>query len=571
MTSNHPSAGTFWKKLGLQFTALLAAFILIAWGAAAGYQSWKSRSVANEARAQFAKGDFRAAHGAAERALLEDPELLEAAEIAAESLDKLDSPGAVEAWARFAQLRQGNPDAAVKWARAALKWKRDTVALGALHTVPEVNRENAGYQLLLGDVLVAQERFQEAEPAYLKAVALAPANKSYVLQHAGTIAAHSDDPEKLKAAETALLSLGAQPDYRMAAHRALAALNIRRKDWPAALAANAVLLKSPETTADDRVQQLEILHQLGGPEFQTSLAAAQKNAREARETATIFAWMNRSGMAAEALQWAAGMEPRIARNPELARRIAESHMILKDWRNLRKQCDDLESWGPYEHLRSAYAARALRQMDDIINANHRWLAAVGAANSSRESTAELLKLATDWNWRDEVRDMLWDAANRIDARWALGKLADMYTTEGSTDGLLRVFTRKTELDPNDDVARNAMVRLSLLRDQSVESSLAQARMLAKRHPSEATFAATLALGELKGGRGIDAIAAFAKVASRHLGDPESAFYHGLALFAAGRESDAAIAFSIAQKRRLLPEETQLLPPAFRGTVTPPAR
>ena len=68
------------------------------------------------------------------------------------------------------------------------------------------------------------------------------------------------------------------------------------------------------------------------------------------------------------------------------------------------------------------------------------------------------------------------------------------------------------------------------------------------------------------GQATDALAVFSTIAPERLLAPEIALYHGLALFAAGREADAAKAFELAQKRRLFPEEALLLPPAFRGTV-----
>ena len=566
MTSNHPSAGDFWKKLGIQFTVLIVAFLLVLWVAAASYQWWRSHSAVKDAHTLFAQGNFRAAHGAAERALIDDPDLLEAAQIAAESLDKLNSPEAVEAWFRVGQIRHQTDDA-VRWARSALAWKRDSVALGALHTIPEDKRANAPYQALLGDVLVSLERYNEAERAYIKAIELAPADATYRLRHSVLVAGHFDNPAKLAAAETDLHKLAKTADYSIPAYRALAMLKIRQKDWPAALAANSRLLSGPNVPIGDRVQQLEILRQLGAAEFLPALATAQKNAREATDAAAIFHWMNQNGMTAEALQWASTMEPRLARHPELARRLAESQLILKDWRNLRRQCDDLSTWGPMEHLRNAYAARALRQMDDIINSAHRWTAAAGIAGTSREATADLLRLADEWNWREELRDILWTAANRVDAPWALAKLVEIYTNERSADGLLRAYARKTELDPNDDTARNRMVHYSLLLDRAIENSVTQARGLAKRHAGDATYAATLALAELKAGNATAAAAAFTGVRPVNLESPEPAFYHSLALYAAGREKEAATAFAFAQKRPLLPEELRLLPPAFQlGTA-----
>jgi tetratricopeptide (TPR) repeat protein len=563
MAGKHPSPGNFWQKLGLQFLAFLAVAILVIWGAVAGYQFWKSRNVLSEARTQFQNGNFRSAIGAAERALLEDPKLVEAATIAAESLDKLKVPEAVEGWGRVAQMRRGDVDAAVKWSRSALGWKREAVAHGALISVPEANRENAAYQATLGDVFVAQNLSAKAETPYAKAVALAPTERAYVLRHAAIVAEYVSAAEKVALAEKDLRELSALPEYATKARRALVTLKMRQKNWAAALAENKPLVEQATAQVSDQVQQLEILRQLGGNVFSTTLAVVQKKAREAKDAAAVYDWMNRNKLAEDALKWAATMEPRLSRNPEVARRIAESHLALNDWRNLRKQCDDLESWGISEHLRNAYAAKALHEMDDLISANHRWGAAVSAAGGSREALDELLKLSGEWGWKAEELDMLWTAATRSSERWAVARLVDRYTEDGSVEGLLRTYTRKTELDPTDDEARSRMVHFSLLLDRSVENGVAQARMLAKRHPGEASYAATLALAELKGGQGNDAPAAFATIAAERLLAPEIALYHGLALFATGMEAEAAKAFEIAQKRRLFPEETLLLPPAFR--------
>ena len=566
MKKDHPSAADFWKKLGFQLAGFFAAIVLVLWGASEAYQWWKSRSVEKEARTQFAQGNFRAAHGAATRALIEDPESVDAALIAAQSLDKLHSADAVEAWAKLAQLRKGNADYATRWARSALDWKRDVVALGALLTVPEAARENASYQATLGDIFASQARLPDAELAYAKALKLAPAELDYVLRHASIVAAHSKDPEKLASAEKVLRSLTDSPPHATAARRTIVALKVIQNDWPAALAANQPLIEIGSPLMADRTQHLSILRKLAGPGFASTLAVLQNSAREAHDAAAVFAWMNGNGMTAEALQWASTMEPRLARHPEMARRIAESHIISKDWRNLRKQCDDLESWGPSDFLRDAYSALALRMTDDFINSSHRWGSAVGTATASREDTAELLRLATEWGWRDEVRDILWKSATRLDPAPALARLADIYTGEGSSEGLHRVYLRKTEIAPSDEDARRRMVHYALLLDRTIESAVDQARMLAARHPGDAQFAATLALAELKGGRATAALAVFSKVPADQLGSPEIALYRALALTAAGREAEAADLFSLANQRRLLPEEIALIPSRLRPST-----
>lgn len=562
MSSHHPSANDFWKKLILQFIGLIAAFVLVLWGGASAYQWWKTGAVLKEARGIYAQGDFRGAVSAAKRAMIEDPSLVEAAQIAAESLDRLNSPEAVAAWSRVYQIRK-QPEDALRWARSAHAWKQNTIAAAALQSVPETHRANGAYHALLGDILDAQEHPAEAEAAYKKAVDFAPKEPAFILRHASIIGAHSDDTAKLAAAESQLRSLTKSKEHSAAARRALATLKFRQKDWAGALEANRPLAQSGTPLLEDRIQQLAILQQLGGPEFATTLAAAQKDSLEVKDAAALYDWMNRNGLAKEALQWSATMEPRLARNPGLARRVAESHIRLRDWRALHIHCGNLDSWGDLEFLRNAYAAYALHQSGDILSSKHRWTSAISNATSSHEATDELLKLANAWGWIDESINILWNAANRMEAAWALGKLGEIYASTRSTEGLLRVNTRKTELAPNDDESRNRMIRFSLLLDRNIDNNLLQARALAKRHSAEPLYAATLALAELKGGRAADALAAFAKVPADKLAAPEAALYHGLALIATGQEAKAAEAIALAKTQPLLPEESLLLTQSSR--------
>ena len=562
MSSHHPSANDFWKKLILQFIGLIAAFVLALWGAAGAYQWWKTGAVLEEARAIYAQGDFRGAVGAAKRAMIEEPSLVEAAQIAAESLDKLNSPEAVAAWSRVYQIRKAPADA-IRWAQSAHHWKQDSIAAAALQNVPEAQRANGTYHALRGDILDAQDHPAEAESAYQKAVGFAPEEPAFILRYASIVGAHSDDAAKVAAAEAKLRSLTTNKEHTSAAHRALTTLKFRQKDWAGALEANRPLAQSGTPLIEDQIQQLAILQQLGGPEFATTLGAAQKDALEVNDAAALYDWMNRNGLAKEALQWPATMEPRLARKPELARRVAESHIQLRDWRALHAHCGNLDSWGELEFLRNAYAAYALHQSGDILSSKHRWTSALSNASSSRESTDELLKLANAWGWNDESINILWNAANRLDADWALGKLSEIYTATRSTEGLLRVNTRKTELAPNDDESRNRMIRFSLLLDRNIDNNLIQARALAQRHSGDPAYASTLALAELKGGRAADALAAFAKVPESKLAAPEVALYRSLALIATGQEAKAAEAIAIAKAHPLLPEETLLLPQSFR--------
>ena len=568
--SQHPSAAPFWKKLGLQLAAFVGIFVLVIWAATAGYQAWKSRSVEKEAVIHFQSGRFQAAHSAAERALIENPESVTAARIAAESLDRMQSPGAVEAWARVAQLDKGGTGAAVQWARAALRWNRENIAVSALQMVPEDARTDGAYHDALGDTMTALGRHGDAEAAYRKAVKFAPENPGFALKLASIVATHSNVEADIAAAVSSLQKLAQDPAQKAPALRALAEHFIRRKDFASALATNARLLELRPVQTADRIRQLGILRNIDEAKCKTALEELQAGAREAGEVSAILKWMNENAMAAAAVEWTAQLEPRLTRTPEIARRAAESHLALADWRNLRRRCDELESWGAFEHLRHAYAARALREMNDPINAGHRWDAAIGAANEVLQTTTELLKLAAAWGWKDEQRDILWDSANRIDAQWALAKLTEIYTAERSAEGLLRVHTRETELNPANDAARNRMVRLSLLIERDPENAAAQARMLARRNPGNAEIAATLALAELKSGHSAEALAAFANVPAAGLTEPQTALFHGLALFATGRESDAATAFTLAKTRTMLPEESRLLPPAFRDATPNPA-
>ncbi len=563
MSSHHPSANDFWKKLILQFIGLIAAFVLVLWGAAGVYQWWKTGAVLKEARAIYAQGDYRGAVSAAKRAMIEDPALAEAAQIAAESLDKLNSPEAVAAWSRVNQIRK-RPEDAMRWARSAHAWKQDTIAAAALQSVPEAQRANGEYHALLGDILNARNRPEEAGEAYRKAVAFAPKEPAFILRHASAIGAHSDDAAKLAAAESQLRSLTMSKEHSAAARRALATLKFRQKDWAAALEANRPLAQSGTPLLEDRIQQLAILQQLGGPDFATTLAAAQKDALEVKDAAALCDWMNRNGLAKEALRWSAIIEPRLARKPEFARRVAESHIQLRDWRNLHIHCGNLDSWGDLEFLRNAYAAYALHQSGDILSSKHRWTSALSNASASQEVTDELLKLANAWGWTDESINILWNAANRVDADWALGKLGEIYASTRSTEGLLRVNTRRTELAPNDDASRNGMIRCSLLLDRNIDNNLLQARTLAQRHSADPAYAATLALAELKGGRAADALAAFARVPADKLSTPEAALYRGLALIANGQEAKAAEAIALAKTQPLLPEEILLIPQSSRA-------
>ncbi|PYK88051.1 MAG: hypothetical protein DMF47_01225 [Verrucomicrobia bacterium] len=133
-----------------------------------------------------------------------------------------------------------------------------------------------------------------------------------------------------------------------------------------------------------------------------------------------------------------------------------------------------------------------------------------------------------------------------------------YTKVGDTQGLYRVLSRLTEIDPGDLKVQNNLTQVSLLLNVDPERARKRASDLYRKHPSNAAYVSTYAFslyakGDIKG-----ALRVMSTLREDQLQEPPLAAYYGFMLAVAGEKSKARKYVEIGKTAHLLPEEKQLI-------------
>jgi hypothetical protein len=297
--------------------------------------------------------------------------------------------------------------------------------------------------------------------------------------------------------------------------------------------------------------------------------AQQRAAGNARLSAELITWMNRHGLAADALTWSNSLPPTVRDTQPVPLAIAESLSCTRDWPRLLDFIHD-GNWGKQEPLRLAVESHATRHMEtdaqSSAEAGNKWRAALNAARGQADQLAAIAQLAEGWGYRAQAADAWWLIANSdAKVKEALLALQGLYKSSRDSRGLLRVAKRALELNPDDLVAANNCASLGLLLNGDSSARRLAAKLHAD-HPASDAFAATYAFALHTEGKTAEALQVLESLTEAQLGQPALAAYYVVILTENGNIDRARAFLPAAQRAVLLPEEQQLLTSAVRKLV-----
>jgi hypothetical protein len=260
----------------------------------------------------------------------------------------------------------------------------------------------------------------------------------------------------------------------------------------------------------------------------------------------------------DAEQWLGSLPDEILTRPEIAMRMSEALFNSRDWATLEETMKAAK-WDRADFYRLALLSYAMRAQNKEKEFRDTWQLAVIGAEVEPRNYKLLLDQAERWNWNSEKLDLLWRLFQKDPTDDAIyNELVELNRKSGNTVALSRVFQRRIELKPSDDLAKNNLAFLSLL----LNTNLAQAFRLARdayeadrQSPFKAT---TYAFAFLKQARVDDAIDILNSLSPEDRERPERALYVGAILAAKKRWSEAELSLSRVVPSQLLPEEKQLL-------------
>ncbi|MGB8353158.1 MAG: hypothetical protein WCD79_04665 [Chthoniobacteraceae bacterium] len=558
--TNEPPKRRFWI---LVICTLLALGALM-YGGYRVYAHWEPGYLAGKARQSIAKKDFAGAQLQLMRALQINSGNVMATRVAAELLEAVGSPEAVQWRSHVLDLTPNSTEDKLAWLAAAIRFNQPAAVDKAKSTFTATEKGTAGYEACTGALAASHGNFEESAKHYIEALRRDPNNISIQFDYAGMQLA-SPDWDVRRAGIDSMKHLGSDVRVSTAAHRALIHALAGNGSLKEALAESLPFQSSPDAGFEDRLTHLDILDRLANPEAAAYLVSLQGEAKKTPKTAgLLIGWMNGRGKSRAAIEWALTLPKAFGSIPQCAASIADCYVAVHDWTGLENLMNAVK-WKEFEFLRLALLARAEREngKDDIYDVT--WQSALTAAIGSSSSLGQLRQVVSTWGpaWKSQLNSIISALGKQWGDTNALQYLYVEYTKERDTSKLREVTGEIVKASPSNRNAINNFAIFSMLIKQDLTDAVNMARQLHETDSHNAAFASTYAYGLHLTGYSGQGLKIMESLDPDQLNEPAIAAYYGI-LLAANNKPDRATEFlRIAQKEGdPLPEEKALIETAF---------
>ncbi len=534
-------------------------FIFVCWGGWRLYGGFESRHSARRAAAYLSSGELRQAALSARRALELDGNNIAGINVMAKIAEVTGDRSAIGWRRRALELEPHSTANQLALALCALQFNDVGTAEKILGGVDQNSRDTAAFHAAAARLAEKKGQPKEAEQHWVRAVELAPNEKSYQLDF-GSVLLRSEDQMKRERGRKILDSLRNDEQQRAAATRALIRDGAARHISSDILLARAKELQGyPEATFSDRLLYLDILRQLRAPSFTEYLSVLEKAAiSEPTNLALLITWMKTSGMSLLAVDFIRTLPKETVNKWPVPMAVAEIHAKLQDWPDLEARMKR-EDWGQFDFMRHAYLALALRNQGRTVAADGEWSAAEKNASTQPGFLSTLARATAEWHWEKEWLGLLWALTKYPETQLeAFQSLHQKYVDDGDTPGLHRVLLRVVEMRPQDKIAQNNLAQVSLLLNTDVERACRVAAELYESDTTNPAYASTYAFSLFRKGDAAAAVKVMNGLTEEELKEPSLAAYYGILLAAAGDSTKAREYLKYGASAKLLPEERALL-------------
>lgn len=386
--------------------ATMSALATAGWFGRKHYQKIQESRCLEDAADSLAKKDFQNAALCLRQALQLNPRSIEAVTATAEMLEMEGAPGAVEWRIRAAQLQPGDTEARFNWAQTAIKARDARSAAEALAGVKGSARGTAQYHKLAGALAWSLDDSEDAEKHYLEALRLEPSN---------SVTAFNLDTVRLRStnkatAEEARLSIEQQlltnSPLRLTALRQLMSYEKINQSLPKALDYSKQVISDGAASYEDKLEHLDLLHQVGNPEFDSWLLQLKQEATNSPARAFVLGKrLEKMENPTNVLAWVQSLPEDLQSSPPLLQLTADCYVTLKDWNRLLEAIDG-QNWADAEPSRLAMIAFARRALGQDPAARSAWHAALEEAAHRLDGLSLLARLTARWGWDAERAEVL---------------------------------------------------------------------------------------------------------------------------------------------------------------------
>jgi predicted Zn-dependent protease len=522
------------------------------------YKDWREKRFLELADTRIAEGQFEEANILLRQIIRANPRSLPAWRSSLRVADALGGENSPFVLQQLLVLEPGNTDNRLRLATVLFKHRAIREAGEQLNMIPEAERGRPDVLRLAAEVARTANNNKLAERLLVALLKLSPDDIPARIDLAG-LRLKGTDLLAIDEASAELRALLDNREHRIAALRLLlgSAMRLSRKDEVRELASQ---LKSDfNATFADRLMILSAEKMLGTQDFTRDLEAVKREAEEEASKAQMLAdFLLQNRMFTDAEQWLGSLPEEILARPEIAMRMSEALFNSRDWETLEEKMKAAK-WDRAEFYRLALLSYAMRAQNKEKEFRDTWQLAVIAAEVEPRNYKLLLDQADRWGWKSEKLDLLWRVFQKDPTDDELyNDLIKLNRASGNTVALSRVFQRRIELKPSDDLAKNNLAFLSLLLNTNLAQAFRLARDAYEGEPESPFKATTYAFAFFRQNRFDDAIDILNRIPAEDRARPERALYVGAILAAKERWSEAEQALSHVVPAQLLPEERQLL-------------
>ena len=520
------------------------------------YRKWSSSRLTVQGREYMGKGDFTNAVLCLRRAAETNPKNMDAFRLMAELAEAAGSPQALD-W--YAQIVSQNPslDNRLAMARCALRLGNREAATSVLNEVPADQRNNAAYYKCAGALAWTFKEPALAASCFEKALGFAP-NDIAIRYDLASIQIHANDTNIVREARQSLAMCRTNGAVRPEALRLLVWDSERQGALKEAAIYAEELLKEPKAVFNDKLLHLGVLNKSSNAILKSTISALQIEASTNLQNAfQLGEWMKNNQRSADAIEWILAMPQAIQTNLPMAILLAECRASAAQWK-LLIQTTEKQNWNDQEFLRHAILAKAQIKLGDKKQFQEHWQQAISATRTQIEPLAQLLRFAAKESWTNQNKEVLWAiTTNHPKEKWAIQALQEHYYLQGETRELHKLFSRLSELDPNDLRTKNNLAMTGLLLDPKSNTWYALARECMSQNATNGLYISTFAYALHVRNQTAEAIQLLEKLDPKQMDNPSVGITYGIILGSTGN-AKAKKYLALADKQRLLPEIATLV-------------
>jgi lipopolysaccharide biosynthesis regulator YciM len=548
---------------------LLSCTILLLLGYC-GYRAyglWKQSHWMALARQYAEKKDARNEFLCLKQALVVNPRNVEACRMMANLAAATGSPATLTWREKVVELDPASLNDRLALVQTAIILSDYNAATNALADADPADKTTPNYLDVAGELATAENKPDEAEADFAEAARLDPSNPVSQFSLA-FLQLHGTNPLDMAEARINLKRLSMNCTnllVRSQAERQLVYDAMRFKDYNSALSFSKELVQQPNAVFPDKLLRLDILRTAKNDEYNSALAACQRQAASDTNRLTEMTfWLIARNLTPDALAWLQSLPPNIQTNPPAAVLAVQCQIRLKDWQAVQDAASH-ENWGNMEFMRHAYLALALRQQGFYQPSKAEWELAARAATGQLNKMTALIRFAAQWNWQDETQQMLWDIVEGFPAeKWAEQLLEQVLYQNGSTRSLMQLLSMKVTRNPSDLQAKNDLALVAMLLHAQELNPYDLAHEVYQKDPTNSFYQCTYGFALHLQGKNADALKVMQQLSPQALQNNSTAGYYGVVLNAAGDKSQAGIYLKRSVRGQLLPEERALFQQAMTG-------